>query len=259
VVVNCAAIPETLMESQLFGHRKGSFTGATEDREGFFQAADGGTIFLDEIGELRAELQARLLRVLEAGEVQRIGDTRTARADVRVVAATNKDVVAGVREGWFREDLYYRLNVISITIPPLRERIRDLVPLIRHFIAEMDVEHRIKDISREALERLRQYQWPGNIRELKNVVERAVILCAGEMVTEEHLPALGGGRQVETAGGIPLALPEEGIDLEEVERTLIARALERFGGNQSRAARYLNISRPTLIYRMEKYGLRSAS
>jgi len=257
VVVNCAAIPENLMESHLFGHRKGAFTGAHEDREGYFEAADGGTLFLDEIGELRPELQARLLRALESGEIQRVGDTRTRRVNVRVVAATNRDVAAGVREGWFREDLYYRLNVISISLPPLRERREDIAPLVRTFLAGGRTEGGGEGISEEALRILESYRWPGNVRELRNVIERALILSGGGRVEASHLPPL----EVEDLPGGPdgfrISLPEEGLNLEEVEKRIIEQALERFGGNQSRTARYLGITRPTLLYRIEKYGLKN--
>ncbi len=258
VVVNCAAIPESLMESQLFGHRKGSFTGALEDREGYFQAAHGGTIFLDEIGELRAELQTRLLRVLEQGEVQRVGDSRPHRVDVRVIAATNRDIARGVKEGWFREDLYYRLNVVAVELPPLRERPEDLRALVDEFVRDLSRSRGRLNVADETMELLEHYSWPGNIRELKNVIERAVILCEGETITPAHLPDLGAGlsRGGQPSGELEITLPDEGIDLEDLERSLIVRALERFKGNQTRAAKYLHISRPTLIYRMEKYGLK---
>lgn len=259
VVVNCAAIPENLMESHLFGHRKGAFTGATEDREGYFQAADNGTIFLDEIGELRQDLQARLLRALETGEVQRVGDTKIRHVNVRILAATNRDVAAGVREGWFREDLYYRLNVITVSLPPLRKRREDIEPLVRTFLSTAGPSSgHPPELSREAMERLRAYRWPGNIRELRNVMERALILSGNEAVGLEHLPPLEGSSLGDAEDSeLFIRMPRDGLDLETVEKTLIRKALERFDGNQSRAARYLSITRPTLLYRMEKYGLKT--
>jgi two-component system NtrC family response regulator len=256
IVVNCAAIPESLVESELFGHRKGSFTGATEDRKGKFEAAGGGTIFLDEIGDLPLPAQSRLLRVLQEGEVDKVGASAPVRVDVRVVAATRVDLEARVREGTFRDDLWYRLNVIPLRIPPLRERLGDVPILVEHFLVKHTQRHGrpVPRIEPDALDRLERYDWPGNVRELENLLERLVVLGRSETIAAADLPeALR--RDAPRFGGARMDLPPGGIVLEDVERGLIEEALRRSGGNQSAAARFLGISRQTLIYRMKKFGL----
>lgn len=256
VVVNGAAIPESLVESELFGHRKGSFTGATEDRTGKFEAAGGGTIFLDEIGDLPLSAQARLLRVLQEGEVDKVGASAPVRVDVRVVAATHVDLESRVREGTFREDLWYRLNVIPLRIPPLRERPGDVPLLVENFLVKHAQRHGrpIPRVEAAALDRLERYDWPGNVRELENLMERLIVLGRSETIAAADLPeALR--RDAPRFGGARIDLPPDGIVLEDVERGLIAEALRRSGGNQSAAARFLGISRQTLIYRMKKFGL----
>ncbi len=256
VVVNCAAIPESLVESELFGHRKGSFTGATEDRKGKFESAGEGTIFLDEIGDLPLPAQARLLRVLQEGEVDKVGASAPVRVDVRVVAATRVDLEARVREGTFREDLWYRLNVIPLRIPPLRERPGDVPLLVEHLLVKHAQRHSrpVPRIEPAALDRLERYDWPGNVRELENLLERLVVLGRSETIAATDLPeALR--RDAPRFGGARMDLPPGGIVLEDVERGLIEEALRRSAGNQSSAARFLGISRQTLIYRMKKFGL----
>jgi len=254
VAVNCAAIPEALIESELFGHVKGSFTGAVRDKEGKFELADGGTLFLDEIGDLRIDLQAKILRALQEREVDRVGGAKPIAVDVRVIAATNKDIERAVREGAFREDLYYRLNVITLVIPPLRDRKEDIPLLAEHFIKKFNKNAGVL-LEAAALSALMAYGWPGNVRELENVIERASVLRRGALITLEELPEKlkKGGLGVED---IILNLPEQGISLEDLEKSLIIKALEKHKGNQTRAAEFLGITRPTLIYRMEKFALK---
>jgi DNA-binding NtrC family response regulator len=254
VAVNCAAIPEALIESELFGHVKGSFTGAVRDKEGKFELADGGTLFLDEIGDLRIDLQAKILRALQEREVDRIGGGKPVSVDVRVIAATNKDIERAVKEGAFREDLYYRLNVITLFIPPLRERKDDIPVLAGHFLKKFNTEADVR-MDASALSVLMAYGWPGNVRELENVIERASVLKRGLLITREELPEK---LKKENMGveDIILNIPEQGISLEELEKKLIIKALEKHKGNQTRAAEFLGITRPTLIYRMEKFRLK---
>jgi len=256
VVVNCAALPETLVESELFGHRRGAFTGAVEDRKGKFEAAHGGTIFLDEVGELPAGAQARLLRVLQEGEVDKIGAPAPVRVDVRVVAATRADLEARVAEGSFREDLWYRLNVVPLRLPPLRERAGDVPLLLEHFLDKHARRNGrpVPTIAAAALDRLENYDWPGNVRELENLVERLVVLGRSDTIGVDDLPE-PLRRDAPRFGGVRMELPPSGIVLEEVERGLLEEALRRHGGNQSAAARFLGISRQTLIYRMKKFDL----
>ena len=254
VAVNCAAIPENLIESELFGHVKGAFTGAAKDREGKFERADGGTIFLDEIGDLRIDLQAKILRALQERQVDRVGSSQPLPVDVRVIAATNKDIERAVREGTFREDLYYRLSVIVLNMPPLRERKDDIPLLIEHFLQKFNPSLEIT-IGQEAHTVLREYGWPGNVRELENVIERASVLRHGNTITLAELPDKLAAEKANVEH-IILNLPETGISLEDLEKNLILKALEKFKGNQTRAAEYLGITRPTLIYRMEKYGMK---
>ncbi|MCK9418919.1 MAG: sigma-54 dependent transcriptional regulator [Nitrospirae bacterium] len=254
VAVNCAAIPEALIESELFGHVKGSFTGAVKDKEGKFELADGGTLFLDEIGDLRIDLQAKILRALQEREIDRVGGGKSVSVDVRVIAATNKDIERAVKEGVFREDLYYRLNVITLFIPPLRERKEDIPLLASYFLKKFNKDAEVR-IDTGALAVLTAYGWPGNVRELQNVIERASVLKRGAFITRDELPEK---LKKEKPGveEIVLNLPEGGISLEDLEKSLIIKALDKHKGNQTRAAEYLRITRPTLIYRMEKFGLK---
>ena len=254
VAVNCAAIPENLIESELFGHVKGAFTGAVRDREGKFELAEGGTLFLDEIGDLRIDLQAKILRALQERQVDRVGGRQPLAVDVRIIAATNKDIERAVKEGAFREDLYYRLSVITLQMPPLRERREDIPLLAEHFLRKFNSAGDVT-LQPDALALLAAYGWPGNVRELENVIQRATVLRRGNSVTSAELP---DKFKTETTSveHIILNLPEGGISLEDLEKSLIVKALEKHKGNQTRAAEYLGITRPTLIYRMDKYGLK---
>jgi two-component system NtrC family response regulator len=252
VTVNCAAIPETLLESELFGHVRGAFTGAIRDRVGKFEAAEGGTIFLDEIGEMRPDLQVKILRVLEERMLERVGDNRLIHVDVRVLAATNKDLSKAIQAGEFREDLYYRLNVVPLQIPPLRERREDIRPLAQHFLKQLGASPRLT-IAPEAFRALESYDWPGNVRELENALERAMIFHRGDVITLDDLPEAVRTRKAKESAPLPVSLPEAGLSLEEVEKELILRALQKHGWNQSQAARYLGITRHTLLYRIEKH------
>jgi two-component system NtrC family response regulator len=257
VAVNCAAIPETLIESELFGHVKGAFTGAVANRKGRFQSARGGTIFLDEIGELKIDMQAKLLRAIQEREVEPVGSDKVEKVDVRIVAATNRDLKEQASSGAFREDLYYRLSVIPLHIPALRERPEDIEVLAAHFLNKLGAPTSVH-FSGAALARLKDYRWPGNIRELQNTVERGFILRRGDEIESEVLGltgerlATGGEGQV---GGLELNIPDAGISLAEVEKTLIKKALEKSGGNRSEAARLLKIPRHVLIYRLEKFAI----
>ncbi len=258
--VDCASLPEQLIESELFGHERGSFTDARSLKRGLFEVARGGTIFLDEIGEMSLGTQAKLLRALENRQFKRVGGTVTLSLDAGVIAATNRDLAAEVKAGNFREDLYFRLNVIQLQVPSLRERREDIPLLADHFIERFNREFRRKvtGVSSEAMERLQDYAWPGNVRELRNIMERIVILEAQDVIEAAHLPAeIRYGRGARVAGGSPFVLPEEGVNLEEVERSLLIQAMERTEGNQSAAARLLGISRYALRYRLEKYELSS--
>ena len=255
VAVNCAAIPETLIESELFGHMKGAFTGAVRDKEGKFELADGGTLFLDEIGDLRIDLQAKILRALQERTVDRVGGVKQVELDVRVIAATNRDLEREVREGNFREDLYYRLSVVILHMPPLRERKDDIPLLAEHFLKKFRPKGSDVRLAPDTLALLSIYGWPGNVRELENVMERASILTRGDTITPADLPEKLSKRTA-GAAGVLLNLPDDGVSLEELEKALIIKALDKHKGNQTRAAEYLRITRPTLIYRMEKYGLK---
>jgi DNA-binding NtrC family response regulator len=257
VKLNCAAIPAGLLESELFGHEKGAFTGAVAQRVGRFELAHGGTLFLDEIGDLPLELQPKLLRVLQEQEFERLGSTRTTRVDVRLVAATNVDLARMVADKRFREDLYYRLDVFPIVIPPLRDRREDIPVLARHFVDKHSrrMKKGIETISAAAMTTLTEYRWPGNVRELANVLERAVILCAAPVLDHEHLGALATasragvavpGTDVDPAGAMPLAA---------MEKLAIADALRRANGNKSRAATLLGVSRMQLYTRLKRFGL----
>jgi DNA-binding NtrC family response regulator len=258
--VNCAAINENLMESELFGHEKGSFTGAHAQKKGLFEVADQGMLFLDEIAELNTSMQAKLLRVLQEKEMMRVGGTRPIKIDGRVLTATNRDLDAMVRDGRFREDLFYRINVLSIDVPPLRERREDIPVLIKLFLAKhARAAHRqIKGLGRAAMDALMNYGWPGNVRQLESVIERAILLCEGEEIGLEDLPAELRQSQTERLTAT-FKLPPEGISMEEVERSLILQAMQRTDGNITQAAKLLGISFRTLQYRLEKYGLRGGS
>ncbi|HHL40817.1 MAG TPA: sigma-54-dependent Fis family transcriptional regulator [Deltaproteobacteria bacterium] len=256
IAVNCGAIPQGLMESELFGHVKGAFTDAVRTRAGLFEEADGGTVFLDEVGELEPAMQVKLLRVLQEGEFRRVGETRVIRVDVRVVAATNRDPSELVAAGRLRRDLYYRLNVIPLRLPPLRERGDDITALAGHFLARFSARFskRLEGFTAEAEAALRRYSWPGNVRELENVVERAVILADGDRITAALLPF--GGEH--SAGPAPeFSFPSLSIKKAHaaVERRLIEKALEETGGNKTRAAALLDISLRALIYKIKMYGL----
>jgi DNA-binding NtrC family response regulator len=257
VALNCAAIPGELLESELFGHVKGAFTGATRDRKGKFQAADHGTLFLDEIGSMEPALQAKLLRVLQDQKVSRVGEDKPIRLNVRILAATNADLHAAVLSGSFREDLYYRLNVVPIQVPPLRERPEDLEVLVDHFLGLLEPGKKIS-MSPVVIEAFRGYDWPGNVRELQNVIERMLIFRTGDTLGPEGLPPeILWKHSKEKAGENTLfRLPAEGISLEELERTVVEKALEINDWNQVRTAKYLRIPRHILLYRMEKYQIR---
>jgi DNA-binding NtrC family response regulator len=259
VPINCGAIPKDLIESELFGYVRGSFTGAMADKQGRIEAAEGGTLFLDEIGELSLDAQVKMLRVLQEGEISKIGANRPTRIDVRIVAATHRNLAAMVEDGTFREDLYYRLTVVPLHIPPLRERRGDIPELIDTLFKRAKIRLGLVDMRLSAMvvQRLTAYRWPGNVRQLENILERLLVLAASDLITEEDLPA--ELQQTTASSALWFDLPEEGISLETIERELIAGALERSGGNQTHAAKYLDISRRTLIYRMEKHGLADAS
>ncbi len=251
VAVNCTAIPDNLIESELFGHVKGAFTGAIANRKGRFQAADQGTLFLDEIGELKMDMQAKLLRVIQEREVEPVGSDRIEKVDVRIVAATNKDLREEVAKGRFREDLYYRLSVIPLHIPPLRERREDIPALSNHFLTKLGAARGVK-FSTKVMSLMKRYDWPGNIRELQNTVERSLILRKGTIIEPDdiNLPTAKTSDILE----IP-DIPPEGVSLEDIEKGLILKALEKSGGNRSQAARLLKIPRHVLIYRLEKFDI----
>ncbi len=250
VALNCATLSENLVESEMFGHEKGAFTAAYQTKYGLVEAADGGTLFLDEIGEIPHSLQAKLLRFLDLGEFRRVGGNKTLKTDVRVIAATNKNLAEQVEKGEFREDLYYRLNVISIAVPPLRERLKEIPDLVRHFIDKYGEKtgRPVRDIAPEAVALLAEYTWPGNVRELENVIERAAILCDGGVIQPDDL-AIPAPRQPKDDAGTGM--------LDEVERDHIARVLNETGGNRTRASEILGINRKTLYLKIKKYGLES--
>ena len=256
VTINCGAIPKELLESELFGHTRGAFSGAYNAKPGRIEMADGGTLFLDEVGELSLDMQVKLLRLLQHGEVDKIGSTSTRSVNVRVVAATNRNLLAMMEDGTFREDLYYRLAVVPLELPPLRERRDDIPELTQFLFRKHKDRHGLATLrlSPSVITHLSRYRWPGNVRELENVVERLVVLSAGDDITESDLPDTFRSNPAARESFL-LELPEDGISLEAVERELLLRALERFHWNQTQAARYLDISRRTLIYRMEKHKL----
>jgi len=253
VTVNCAAIPDSLLASELFGHKKGAFTGAIERRQGHFREADGGTLFLDEIGDMSIELQAALLRAIETGYVSPVGSDHEVKVDFRLLAATNRNLMQDVTSGRFRHDLYYRLNVVALEVPPLRDRPEDIVPLGRHFLAQSGSAG--KRLSHAAVRVMTAYAWPGNVRELANAMEHAGVLCPSDVILPEHLPPAitrepGGPIAVRKADGAP-----EATSLAEREIEAIRQALAQTGGNRTRAAELLGITRRGLIYKLKRLGL----
>jgi DNA-binding NtrC family response regulator len=257
VALNCSAIPETLLEAEIFGHVRGAFTGAIGNREGRLEQAHRGTLFLDEVGTMSAALQMKLLRVLQEREFERVGDSKTIKVDVRVIAATNSDLVKLVGDGQFREDLYYRLNVIPVHIPPLRERRDDIPLLVQHFLEKFRSSGSAAvTVSQEAMRRLMSYVWPGNVRQLENATERAVAFggSRGQIETADLPPEIAGAEPPSVSAS--LALPDEGVDLDEfvhrIERELIQRSLERTGGNKGQAAKLLNLKRTTLVEKLKR-------
>jgi two-component system NtrC family response regulator len=256
VTINCGAIPKDLLESELFGHAKGSFTGAFAPKRGKVETADGGTLFLDEIGELPPELQVKLLRLIQQGEVEKVGATSPETVDVRIIAATHRNLENLIEDGAFREDLYYRLAVIPLELPPLRERLEDVSELVQHLFLKAKKKHDVANLRLPSalVSRFCGYRWPGNVRELENVIERLVVLSDGEEIRFDDLPEFLRTDRPETEG-LRLELPAHGISLEAVEKELIDKALQKFDWNQTKAAHFLDISRRTLIYRMEKHAI----
>jgi len=254
ISVSAGALPETLLESELFGYEKGAFTGATNAKPGRFEMANGGTLFLDEIGDITPAVQVKLLRVLQERQFERLGGTRSVDVDVRVVAATNRDLQQAIADGVFREDLFYRLNVVPIFLPPLRQRVGDIPLLVAHFLEKLNAGN--KQIDQEALEAMLAYQWPGNIRELENTIERIVILSHGDSLGLSDLPAeVRLGPSACKTGSTGMILPDDGCDLEEVELDLIRQALDRAGGSAPKAAKLLGLTTKTLESRMARLGL----
>ena len=255
--INCGAIPKDLLESELFGHVKGSFTGAVTHKTGKVEAADGGTLFLDEIGDMPLELQVKLLRLVQQGEIEKVGASSPSKVDVRIVAATHRNLQAMIEDQTFREDLYYRLSVIPLELPPLRERPDDIPELVRMFFQRSCEKHGREGLRlpEELIPRFTEHRWPGNVREMENVVERLVVLADGDLIRFTDLPDFLRG-EPDRKSTLQLNLPPDGISLESIERDLILMALRKCDWNQSRAAQYLDLSRKTLIYRMEKFGLR---
>ena len=256
VAVNCGAIPEALLESELFGHAKGAFTGASSERDGLFAEADGGTLFLDELGELPMPLQVKLLRALQEGEVRRVGDNVSRTIDVRLVAATARDLEADVADGKFRADLYYRVNVVRIHLPALRERTEDVPELVRHFIDRFNrrLGLQVESATAATMRALVDYPWPGNVRELENVIERAMVLAEGPQLGIEQLPVLAAMPARADTGTSPLDISVK-RRTEQLERALIAEALERTRGNRTRAAKLLDLSHRALLYKIREYGI----
>ncbi len=258
--INCTSLPENLVESELFGYEKGAFTDAKTLKRGLFELADGGTVFLDEIGDMMPATQAKLLKIIENRSFKRIGGTKDIDVDVRIIAATNRNIDEEVRKGNFREDLYYRLKVIPIALPPLRDRGDDVLIIARYFIDGFNRECKkyVKGLSKDVEKCFREYSWPGNVRELKNVIERAMILESGEdYILPDHLPLELTSREVAStnARGMRIAIPPGGIDIETVEKELIRQALDMTQDNQTKAAKLLSLTRDTLRYRMQKFGL----
>jgi DNA-binding NtrC family response regulator len=255
--VNCAAINENLLESELFGHEKGSFTGAHAEKKGLFEIADRGTLFLDEIAELDVGIQAKLLRALQERKIRRVGGTHEIGVDVRVIAATNRDLRAMVSDGRFRDDLYYRINVLSIDVPPLRERREDIPVLIEYFLKKhtRNTSRLVRGLTAETKKLMGDYSWPGNVRQLESAIERAILLCEGDQITVEDLPS-EVRQEVGPASDGAFKLPAEGINFEEVERNLITQAMEQTDYNITKAAKLLGLTFRTLQYRLEKFGIK---
>ena len=253
--LNCAALPESLIESELFGHKKGSFTGAIHNTQGLFKAADGGTLFLDEINSLPLAVQAKLLRFLDSGEYLAIGDVHVHKVDVRIIAATNSDLTTLIKNGEFRADLYYRLNVVPLELPSLKTRHHDIELLATHFFKLFEKDHGMKapKLSKASIKTLKQYEWPGNVRELRNLCERLSILYAEKIVEPENLPT-EFRRDIPEIDVKDFTLPSSGVNLDTLEANLILQALDRTQGNRSKSAKLLGISRDTLLYRMQKHG-----
>ncbi len=256
ITLNCAALPEGLVESELFGHKKGAFTGAVANKQGLFHAADGGTLFLDEINSLPLAIQTKLLRFLESGECLAVGETKPYLVNVRIIAATNSDLNKQIAEGSFRQDLFFRLNVVPIEIPPLKDRTEDIEILINHFLSQFATSYSIipPKFNKQTLKVLRSYNWPGNIRELRNLCERLSILLSGQTIEPENLPHEFTTHLSSTSDCV-FVLPENGIDLDDLEASIIHQALLRTNGNRSKSARLLGLSRDTLLYRIKKYGI----
>ena len=257
VTINCGAIPRDLLESELFGHVKGSFTGAMAHKKGKIEMADGGTLFLDEIGEMPPELQVKLLRLIQEGEIDKVGATQPEKVDVRIVAATHRNLQAMIEDDTFREDLYYRLAVIPLVLPPLRDRAADIPDLVQHFFVQTKTKIGRPDavLPPSLLKYFQNYRWQGNIRELENVIERVVVLSRNDEITASDLPDFLRNEHT-PVDTLQLDLPPQGVSLEAVEKELIMRALARFNWNQTHTAKYLDISRKALMYRMEKHGIR---
>jgi two-component system response regulator AtoC len=257
VPVNCGGIPETLLESELFGYKKGAFTGADKNKKGLFQEAHGGTIFLDEIGELPLALQVKLLRVLQENEVRMIGDSKSTQIDVRVLAATSRNLEEDIKKGAFREDLYYRLNVLSIKIPPLRDRAEDIPLLCDHFMKRFNrsLNKKIAGIAPAAMSRLLEYPWPGNVRELENAIERALVLVEGDELLPEHFPSEFGQRSGQDASDMLFDGYSLKVAQKLMEEKLITRALKETGGNRTQASRLLEISHPSLLTKIRLYNI----
>ncbi len=255
IIINCATLPAELIESLLFGHEKGAFTGADESKDGYVQKASGGTLFLDEIGELPLSLQAKLLRFVEYGECQRVGSHKLEKVDVRILAATNHNLLQMMDEGKFRQDLFYRLSVVTLRLPNLRERRRDIPELAKHFLQQAAKNNHAKicTFSQDALNQLKHYAWPGNIRELKNVCEHVSALLPGEVINKDNLPM--DIRQSNPISQSGYTLPEHGINMESLEIDLIKQALTYSNGNKSKAAKLLGLSRDAFLYRLKKHNL----
>jgi transcriptional regulator with PAS, ATPase and Fis domain len=256
--INCAAIPESLFESELFGYEAGAFTGALGRREGLIEITNGGTLFLDEVGDLPMTMQSKLLRVLQDREIRRVGGKETLKVDIRIITATNKNLEQELDKGGFREDLYYRLNVVMIELPPLRERSEDIVPLVACFLQKYNSEfgRRVKEIGPDAMKALREYRWPGNVRQLESVIERAVLLSEGEVLSPDDVSSILFARRSDSR--LPFELPDEGLDFEALERTVLQQALQRSNGVASRAARLLRMNYKAFLYRLEKFGLKES-
>jgi two-component system, NtrC family, response regulator AtoC len=256
--ITCSALPESLLESELFGHERGAFTGADRQKRGLFEMADGGTVFLDEIGEMVPALQAKLLRFLEEKMFKRVGGASDIQVDVRVISSTNRNLWEEVRQGKFREDLFYRLNVLPITLPPLRERADDVARLVAFYIAAYNIEFKkhIRGVAPEAIQQLQRHQWPGNVRELRNVVERAMLLAEDETLTADDLSGTASGP---VRIGDRVELPASGINLDQLERSLLVQALKRTGWNQTHAAELLGLNRDQIRYRIEKFHLEKSA